>query len=60
MRVQGCDDSHELRDVLAHDWPVLIRTSLGDVPWLAIPNIGESVKDYLRTMADRRRDSHGR
>ena len=48
MRVQGCDDSHELRDVLAHDWPVLIRTSLGDVPWLAIPNIGDSVKDYLR------------
>lgn len=48
MRVQESEDSHELRDVLAHDWAVLIHASLGDVPWLAIPNIGESVRDYLK------------
>ena len=48
MRVQRGDDSHEIRDMLAHDWSVLIRASLGDVPWLPIPNIKESVKEYLQ------------
>lgn len=48
MRVQRCEDSHELRNVLAHDWSVLIRATLGDVSWLPIPNIEASVKDYLQ------------
>ena len=48
MRVQRCEDSHELRDVLAHDWPVLIRATLGRVSWLPIPNIEASVRDYLQ------------
>lgn len=48
MRVQRCVDSHELRDVLAHDWSALIRATLGGMSWLPIPNIEASAMDYLQ------------
>ncbi len=40
-------DSPEMRDCLAHDWPVFFEKILPEADWMMLPNLGDRIENYI-------------
>lgn len=48
MRETTAESYEELRDSLARDWIHYLERVFPNIKWLYVPNMGESVQDYLK------------
>ena len=47
MRIVKAEGYDEIRDALAHDWYGFMQSALPEAEWLPIPNLGDSVNEFI-------------